>query len=159
MIINRKFRDYIIDKYTSILEENGYTGVIYKQEDGNPSNRILWKIVSPGTSFSSNESINKYTNNACCIWLHNIKNNFIGNKLIIGISMIDVYTGKTIITEYSNFFYHNPTTYDELEYFTSIYNPVESIIIHNLKKTIQKSVNTSVEIFFNYLFYKSANTD
>ena len=63
-VVMAGFRDYIIDKYTSILEENGYTGVIYKQEEGNPSNRLLWKIVSPGTSFSSNVSINKYTNNA-----------------------------------------------------------------------------------------------
>ena len=47
----------------------------------------------------------------------------------IGISNIDNYTGKVTILEIEKEFYHNPTTYDEVEHFISIYQPSETIII------------------------------
>ena len=45
---------------------------------------------------------------------------------------IDVYTGKTSIFEFNETYIRNPTTFDELERFISIYNPSEVILIGNI---------------------------
>ena len=66
-------------------------------------------------------------------------NDLINNKLfqkgkyvVVGVSNIDIYTGKTSIFQFKEIYINNPTTYDELERFISIYNPSEVIIISNL---------------------------
>ena len=94
-------------------------------------------IYSPGTFFSNDTSLDdsQLSNNTTCIWIYySAKNNIIGELITIGISNIDIYTGKTSINEFSNEYYHNPTTYDELERFISIYKPNETIIISNLSR-------------------------
>jgi DNA mismatch repair protein MutS len=50
----------------------------------------------------------------------------------MGMTNIDIYTGRSTIFETENKDTHNPTTYDELERFISIYNPSEVIFISNL---------------------------
>jgi DNA mismatch repair protein MutS len=55
-------------------------------------------------------------------------------QITIGISNIDIYTGKTNIFEFSNEFQQTPGTYDYLEKFISVYNPKECIIISNLNE-------------------------
>ena len=54
------------------------------------------------------------------------------NVVYIGVSIIDIYTGKTSIMEYWEQYIKNPTTFDELERFISIHCPSEAIIISNL---------------------------
>jgi DNA mismatch repair protein MutS len=55
------------------------------------------------------------------------------NKMVyVGLANIDVYTGKTSIFECKETYINNPTTFDELERFISIYNPSEVIIIANV---------------------------
>ena len=56
-----------------------------------------------------------------------------GKYVTIGIANIDIYTGKTNIFQFKETYANNPTTYDELERFISIYNPSETIIISNLQ--------------------------
>jgi DNA mismatch repair protein MutS len=51
---------------------------------------------------------------------------------VVGISNIDIYTGKTTLYQFKETYVNNPTTYDELERFISIYNPSEVIMISNL---------------------------
>lgn len=68
-----------------------------------------------------------------CIWISKYINLSKVEYLSIGISNIDIFTGKLSIFEYTNLFFHNPTTYDELERYLSIYNPNEIIIISNLE--------------------------
>jgi DNA mismatch repair protein MutS len=75
--------------------------------------------------------------------------NFIRSKknkdkmfVYIGVSVVDIYTGSTSIMEYNEHYIKNPTTFDDLERFISIYNPSETIIIHNLcKQDIESIVN------------------
>ena len=134
-----------IDKYVRKLQENGYTIVIYKQDiQGKNTTRSVYEIVSPGTFFSSSDetiSTKQLTNNTMCIWIHaSIASKYFINKtskkmMTIGISNIDIYTGKTSLFQFElDYSFHNPITYDELERYVSIYNPNECIIISNIEE-------------------------
>ena len=57
---------------------------------------------------------------------------FKGKFVVVGVANIDIYTGKTSIFQFKETYINNPTTYDELERFISIYNPSEVILISNL---------------------------
>ena len=128
------FRDYMIDKYIQKLNESSYTTVIYIQEEiGGIIQRKESSIYSPGTTFQDDEI--KLSNNISCIWIHQTKKN-----IIFGISNIDIYTGKTTIFEYEHVYYHNPSTYDNIENFVSIYNPIEVILIYNNEEIIDSII-------------------
>lgn len=140
--VNAGFKTHLIDKYVKKMQECGYTIVVYEEDDDENENenkrktRTLTDIYSPGTYISidyiSNDELN---NNVCCLWIE--KKQFRSKKIkrqdiYIGIGLIDVYTGKTYISEYKEEWIKNPTTFDELERFISTYNPCETIIISNL---------------------------
>jgi DNA mismatch repair protein MutS len=127
------FKDFQIEKYIKKIQGAGFTCVVYKQDEaGKNTTRSLEGIFSPGTYFSPD--VNKLTNNLTCIWIELINNIMIlkGKFVVVGIANIDIYTGKTSIFQFKEMYINNPTTYDELERFISIYNPSEAIIIHNL---------------------------
>jgi len=135
------FSHYMIDKYIKKLQESGYTSVVYTQDENmKNTSRSLNCIYSPGTFFSQ-DSIH-ITNNTTCIWLNVvdtlsssttfkkvIKTNSYKKLIHVGISNIDILTGKTNIFEFKEIYINNPTTFDNLERFISIYNPSEIIII------------------------------
>ena len=143
------FRDYGLDKYLKKIQDAGYTAVVYVQ-DGvkNPPVRVLQGIYSPGTFFSTDiagaggtsTGAGALSNNIACIWIEKISRNAISgggggggsNVLIMGMTNIDIYTGRSTIFETENKDTHNPTTYDEVERFISSYGPSEVIIISNL---------------------------
>ena len=68
-----------------------------------------------------------------CIWIHiSQKNKIVKEEMItIGLTLIDIITGKLVSYEYSINYINSPTTYDQLEKYISIYNPCELIIISN----------------------------
>ena len=138
------FRDYGLDKYLKKIQDAGYTAVVYVQ-DGvkNPPVRVLQGIYSPGTFFSTDiagTGTGALSNNIACIWIEKISRKAIsgggggggGNVLIMGMTNIDIYTGRSTIFETENKDTHNPTTYDEVERFISSYAPSEVILISNL---------------------------
>ena len=138
------FRDYGLDKYLKKLQEAGYTAVVYVQ-DGikTPPTRILQGIYSPGTYFSTEivpgagagaGAAAALSNNIACIWIEKISRTlaFGSGTLLMGMTNIDIYTGRATIFETENKDTHNPTTYDEVERFISSYIPSEVIIISNL---------------------------
>lgn len=132
-----------LEKYIKKMQENGYTIPVYTQESAQKNTtRNLSVIFSPGTYFSNDSS--ELSNNITCIWMYR-SNNIITKTegISVGISNIDIFTGKTCIFEFSKPYYHSPATYDELERFISIYNPNECIIISNLP-------NNEVEDIINY---------
>ena len=143
------FRDYGLDKYLKKLQDAGYTAVVYVQ-DGikNPPVRMLQGIYSPGTYFSTDiaggadgvgeRSTAALSNNIACIWIEKISRN-----VIMGMTNIDIYTGRTTIFETENKDSHNPTTYDEVERFISSNMPSEVILISNLS-------TREVEDFIHY---------
>jgi DNA mismatch repair protein MutS len=139
------FKDHLVDKYIKKLQENGYTVAVYAQNDPNEGviTRSLIGVFSPGTYFSTEPDT--ITNKTCCIWIEAVNKTMISiiqkqkqqqntneKTVYIGVSIIDIYTGKTSIMEYSEQYIKNPTTFDELERFISIHCPSETIIITNL---------------------------
>jgi len=121
-----------LEKYVKKLQENGFTIAVYTQDtSAKNTTRSLSCIYSPGTFFSQ-DSI-EISNNITCIWIHYSSHNKIHKEQItVGISNIDIYTGKTNIYEFSNEFHNSPSTYDNLEKFIAVYKPKECIIISNL---------------------------
>ena len=141
-IVMAGFRDYGLYKYLKKLQDAGYTAVVYVQ-DGvkNPPVRILQGIYSPGTFFSTDIATGggggggaALSNNIACIWIEKISRTLAAGSglLIMGMTNIDIYTGRATIFETENKDSHNPTTYDEVERFISSYTPSEVILITNL---------------------------
>ena len=140
------FKDHLVDKYVKKLQDNGYTIAVYAQNDPSEGviTRSLLGVFSPGTYFLMEPD--NITNKTCCIWIEKKKKslfNLLKNKnsnsnmtndnvVYIGVSIIDIYTGKTSIMEYWEQYIKNPTTFDELERFISIHCPSEAIVISNL---------------------------
>ena len=145
-IVMAGFKVEFIEKYLRKIQEAGYITVVYKQDEAiKNTSRSLEGIYSPGTYFS-NET-NTLTNNLICIWIEMLNNKFTkGKVVVVGMSNIDIFTGKTNMFEYQENYIHNPTTFDELERFISIYNPSEVIIISNLIEGEIKDIINFVNI-------------
>jgi len=129
------FKDNQIEKYIKKIQEAGFTAVVYVQDEATKNTtRSLLGIYSPGTYFY-NDSKN-LTNSTTCIWIELIENKLYnkGKYIEVGIANIDIFTGKTNIFQFKEIYINNPSTYDELERFISIYNPSETILISNLPK-------------------------
>ena len=132
-VVMAGFKDFMIEKYVRKIQDAGFTAVVYTQDENvKNTTRSLAGIFSPGTYFQT-ESKN-LTNSISCIWVNLIENKilFKGKYVVVGIANIDIYTGKTTIFQFKETYLNNPTTYDELERFISIYNPSEVILISNL---------------------------
>ena len=132
-ILMAGFKDMMIEKYLRKIQDAGFTAVVYTQDEAvKNTTRSLAGVFSPGTYFS-NES-QSLTNNITCIWIDLIENKVFmkGKYVVVGIANIDIFTGKTSIFQFKETYLNNPTTYDELERFISIYNPSEVIFISNL---------------------------
>ena len=146
------FKDMFIDKYVKKLQDSGFTCIVFSQDDPSLNingeiTRSLAGIFSPGTYFSCDTE--NISNNTCCIWLHlskkgilNKNNNNCKPTIYIGVSIIDIYTGKISIFEFKEIYINNPTTFDELERIISTFSPSETIIIYNFdKKEVEDIVN------------------
>ena len=144
-VVMAGFKDIMVEKYIKKLQESGFTSIIYTQDQAaKNTTRSLAGIFSPGTYFSNETQ--KLTNNLTCIWVSLVNNKIFqkGKHVIVGVSNIDIYTGKTSIFQFKEIYINNPTTYDELERFISIYNPSEVILISNLpSKEIDDIINYS----------------
>ena len=132
-IVMAGFRDYTLEKYIQKLSENGYTSVVYVQEKhGKSFKRKLHAIYSAGTYISyDTDSSPQTTNNIMCVWINTFKSFSQSNNenLVCGVSVANIFTGKSFIFEYEIPFYDNPTTFDELERCVSIYAPSEILLI------------------------------
>jgi len=134
------FRDYMIDKYLSKINESSYTSVIYNQIEVNGNiERKEHAVYSPGTLFL--DETPHLSNNFTCIWIYKtIKD------IIFGIANLDIFTGKPNICEYQQVYYHNPTTYDNIEKFISIYKPNELILIYNTDEEIIDNIIQYIKV-------------
>lgn len=154
-IVLAGFKDAFIEKYVKKLQEQSYTVVVIEQQENKTTKeitRVLSAIYSPGTYFSDDTT--KITNVISCVWMHVIEKMGIlakhkasppsANKKIIyiGISNVDIYTGKTSIYEYDETYIHTPSTFDQLERIISIHNPSETILIGNMA---EKDMNDIIQ--------------
>ena len=127
------FKDMQIEKYIKKIQDAGFTAVVYTQDEAaKNTTRSLGGIFSPGTYFHSETQ--NLSNSITCIWIDLVENKLFmkGKFVVVGIANIDIYTGKTNIFQFKEPYINNPTTYDELERFISIFNPSETILISNL---------------------------
>jgi DNA mismatch repair protein MutS len=127
------FKDIQIEKYIKKIQDAGFTAVVYSQDEAaKNTTRSLSGVFSPGTYFHPEST--SLTNSTTCIWIDLIENKILmkGKYVVVGVANIDIYTGKTNIFQFRETYVNNPTTYDELERFISIYNPSETILISNL---------------------------
>ena len=162
-------RDYHIDKYIQKMTDAGFTVVVFTQEkDGrNIVKRKLQSIYSPGTyigfdedagSLGSNRPIQRLTNHIISIWMERIRSTVDTNqeKLVCGISCLNIFTGETYLFEYEIPYFLNPTTFDELERYISTFYPKELIIISNLNQedvgTILKYIGISSTVSVHTIF-------
>jgi DNA mismatch repair protein MutS len=144
-IVMAGFMVYLLDKYLPKMLDGGFTIVVYLQEkepkkDGKSYNRVLYKIYSPGTYLScDSDSSPQITNNIMCIWLHMSKPLFTSSvsktrdTMICGVSIINIFTGKSYIFEYQTPFLMNNTTFDDLERCVSVFNPSEILFLSPLE--------------------------
>ena len=126
------FKDMQVEKYIKKIQDASFTAVVYVQDEAaKNTTRSLAGIFSPGTYFHTDSQ--SLTNSITCIWIELVENKVLlkGKYVIVGVANIDIYTGKTTMFQFKEVYMNNPTTYDELERFISIYNPSESIIISN----------------------------
>jgi len=153
-IVMAGFRDYTLDKYILKLTEYGYTIPVYIQEkNGKTVTRVLEHVYSPGTLISCDtDSSPVMTNNIMSIWMETYKptrrigktSTTIRDTIVYGISVVNIFTGKSYIFQHETTFYMNTTTFDELERYISVYSPSEVIMItpfndDDLNKIIQYS--------------------
>ncbi len=132
-----------LEKYVKKMLNHDYTVVVFTQDNQSKNTtRSLACIYSPGTFFNNYDSLSGIneqnfnaglSNNTLCIWAHlSLKNNIIKESMLtIGLSIIDILTGKVIMYEYCQPYLNIPSTYDQLEKYVAIYNPAEVIIITN----------------------------
>mgnify|MGYP001433475162 CR=1 FL=1 len=129
-----------LEKYVKKLQENGFTIAVYTQDlAAKNTTRSLSCIYSPGTFFNNDNF--EISNNITCVWFHHSqKNQIYDEKLTIGISNIDIFTGQSVIFEYTIDFILSPSTYDNLERFISIYKPKEIILISNKELSVTSNI-------------------
>lgn len=139
-IVMAGFRDYILDKYIEKIQPHGYTVIVFVQEEKNGEIiRYESGVYSPGTTFMDN--VNILSNNISCLWIQKTKSTSVcGEKYIFGLSNINIFNGISNLCEYSEVYYHNPTSYDKIDKFLNVYTPIETIIIHNLNNDLISSI-------------------
>ena len=127
-----------LDKYLPRLNQKGYTVAVWIQDESDPKHRKEQGIYSPGTYFNVHE--NNTTNNIMCLWIEKHGKTLIHKRATIscGMAVINNFTGKSNIFEFSETYFHNPTTFNEIERFYSIYSPNELIVIHNNYNKIEE---------------------
>jgi len=132
------FRDYMIDKYIQkVITHTKYTVVYYEQcEEHGKIVRHEKGIFSPGTFFQPSEAL---SNHITCLWIHKTSKRF-SEHYIFGITTLDTLSGKVYTYEYKVPYYHNPTTYDEIEKHISVYNPIEMVVIFSVEASIVKDL-------------------
>lgn len=133
---------YTISKYTQILLNNNYTIVLIEQvtEPPNPERKVT-EILSPGMNITVQ---NKKSNFMMVLYYE-----FVDKLLVVGISGIDLSTGKTFIYEAGSTKKDPEFANDEVFRFINTYNPSELVILSSCKLSpedkayILKNINVS----------------
>lgn len=140
IVLMAGFPEYTLERYLQKLSEAGFTSVVIIQDEensvhGDKKKHIVHSIHSAGTFIPYDVEQPKLSNNIMCVWLSSYSS-LVKSKaqIVYGVSVINIFTGKSFIFEYKTTFENNPTTFDELERAISIYNPCEVILLYDLAK-------------------------
>ena len=145
------FPIYKRDHHVLRLYNAGLIIAIYDQKvkESGEIERVLSETISKGTFLYSESE--KLSNNCSCVWMEKTVNFKTGiQNLYIGMSTIDVYTGKSYLFQYDIQYISNSCEpYDELERFIISFLPSQIIFIHNLE-------NQEMDNIVNYLSINGA---
>lgn len=147
-IVMAGFRDFTIDKYLDKLTDAGYTVPVFIQEKvGKEIHRKLSDIYSPGTYVPYDaDSSPRTTNYVMCVWITIHKPRAskavtqMRDIIVYGVSVVNIFTGKTSMFQHETAFYMNMSSFDELERYVSIFSPSEVIFISPLDEKDSNSV-------------------
>ncbi len=146
-VVMAGFKTQFLDKFIKKMQDAGYTSVVLVQDEQAPNTtRSLLGIYSPGTFFTPESDT--ITNNTTCIWIELLSNSLLKSSkptIYIGVSNIDIYTGKTSMFEFEETYADNPTTFDELERFISIYNPSECIFVYDNSTISRQQIDNIIK--------------
>jgi DNA mismatch repair protein MutS len=126
------FPEWSSDKWFERLPTYGFTCIVIRQEkQGKKIVRDVDVILSPGTFFY--ESQKTLSNNIMSIKLYyrNATQRIPHPRIIVGISVVDVLTGDNFFYEYTQEYIHNPSTFDIVEKYYSIFQPNEILLIYD----------------------------
>ena len=145
---------YVLQKYLQLLLQNNYTIILIEQvsEPPNPERKIT-EIISPSTNINITT---KKSNYIMVLYF-----DYINNLLIAGISGIDLSTGKNFLYESGSTKEDPQFILDECYRFISIYNPVELLIVSDIKleNKIKEEIIISLNINNILVHYKWENYD
>ena len=134
-VVMSGFPEFGLDKFLKRMRDHGYTIAVYVQDaQTKNTTRSLLGVYSPGTYFAAEST--SITNHIVSVWIEKITSRVLTKKnggkpcVYIGLSTIDIFTGKSYIFQCSEQYSHTPTTFDEIERFISIYRPNEVLFIY-----------------------------
>lgn len=147
------FNKIVLDKYIQKFLEYGYTVVLFNQFDRmgySKKERRMTDVISPGTYI---DETNKDSNNILSIYLESNKCFYSGKMLLsIGLSIIDITIGKSVIYEVHDSKEDDNNALDETCRFFIYYSPKEVIInvgkCHLTEKQIVKKFNLSKKLYY-----------
>lgn len=145
------------EKYIPDLINDGYTLIIYLQKEENGKiERVFNKVISPGTYINDNDykTLSNYIN---CIYIEEQTNkqNINYPLYCIGLSSIDVGTGKVYIHETLSRINDNDYCIDDTIRFNNGINPKEIILIKEDVKISDDELIKKLKL--NDTFYKIYN--
>jgi len=140
---------YVVNKYIQLLIQKKYTIVLIEQitEPPEPKRKIT-EILSPSTNINVNSRNSNYI---MVLYYEEINDN-----LVIGISGVDLTTGRNFIYENSSTKLDPQFTLDETYRLIINYNPCEILIISDkIKEETKKKILNMINI--NCLIHKKWN--
>ena len=145
---------YSIDKYIQLLLNKNYTIVLIEQVTEPPEpERKVTQIYSPGTSIGH---LSKSDSNKCVsVYIETIDKLSSSKKQInIGLSSIDLSTGKSECYETYSKIDDENYAYDEVFRYIQMWNPKEIIIILNKANKSKKELTSYLELNNRIVHFK-----
>ena len=126
-----------LSKYINIILDNNYTVVLVEQTTPPPKpERKVTRILSPGTNF---DNMKNSTSNLMSIYIEKLNN----SEICIGISVIDVITGKNSVFETQSRPNDKDYGYEEIFRMIQVHNPTEIILY-------SKNIGMTEEMIISY---------
>ena len=145
---------FAIEKFIQILMNHGYTVVLIEQVTEPPEpERKVTNIFSPGTSITYTPS--EETSNLLSIYIETTKDlkNY-RDIVCVGLSIIDLTTGKSIIYEMHSEGDDINKSFDEIYRFIQSHNPKEIVLNVNSCPLDKKKLITYLELNNKIFHYK-----
>jgi DNA mismatch repair protein MutS len=144
---------YVVNKFIQILTENNFTIVLIEQITPPPNpERKITEIISPSTNINANT---KKSNYIMVLYFEELKDNL----LIVGISGVDLTTGKCFIYETGAIKSDPQSTLDECYRLLTIYNPSEILILSENEITNKNQIIEITNSINSLVHYKWNNYD